>query len=156
MIKKMFYSKGEIFNCLEVYPTFDRQKSGTTGGWCFVTTDGRVHRKYSLKSWLQEMNNVFGTTFITDSCVKVGSMYRLCYEKDFPKEVVGNTPLEADLVDSIDSSVDWVWCESLKNTQEDKLKLDQYAEGFGVKLNRRNKIDKMLSMFKDEMNKESE
>ena len=155
MIKKMFYNKGEIFNCLEVYPTFDRQKSGVTGGWCFVTTDGKVHRKYSLKSWLQELNDVLGTTFITDSCVKVGSMYRLCYEEDFPKEVVGGISFDEGTLADVDTEVNWEWCESLKNTQEDKLKLDEYAEGFGVKLNRRNKIDKMLSMFKDEMNKEN-
>lgn len=46
-------------------------------------------------------------------------------------------------------SVDWEWIESLGNTKEGKLALDEYASEFGASLNRVKKIENMIADFKD-------
>ncbi|HHB9680437.1 TPA: hypothetical protein ACOAY7_002820 [Vibrio cholerae] len=45
---------------------------------------------------------------------------------------------------------DWKWIESLSNTKEDKLALDQYAaEEFDIQLNKRNTLENMIVVFKE-------
>mgnify|MGYP003366274198 CR=1 FL=1 len=49
--------------------------------------------------------------------------------------------------------VDWEWVESLENNKEDKLKLDEYSETFGVKLSRVKKLENMIIDFKEALDK---
>lgn len=67
---------------------------------------------------------------------------------DSQEELEGDTELSEDT-----KEVDWEWVESLENNKEDKLKLDEYAETFGVKLSRVKKLENMIIDFKEALGK---
>lgn len=46
---------------------------------------------------------------------------------------------------------DWAWVDTLKSVKADKVKLDKYAEGFGIKLNRSNTLTNMIKDFKKQL-----
>lgn len=45
--------------------------------------------------------------------------------------------------------VDWGWIETLENTKEDKLALDEYAKDFNIELSRRKTLENMIIDFKE-------
>ena len=70
---------------------------------------------------------------------------------DSQEELEGDTELSdgtEELPEDV-KEVDWEWVESLENNKEDKLKLDEYAETFGVKLSRVKKLENMIIDFKE-------
>ncbi len=92
---------------------------------------------------LESFNELAGKEVFS---VKKSSVYNEQYAIFFPNGVAA---LEA-IVEEV-KEVDWEWVESLKNSKADKIKLDEYAEGFDVKLNQSNTIANMVKAFKKEL-----
>lgn len=75
-------------------------------------------------------------------------------EDDLVEEIV-ETPLEDTLIEEVttkeENTVDWEFIASLSNTKTDKIKLDEYAMLFNVKLNQSNTIKNMVKDFKKQL-----
>lgn len=70
--------------------------------------------------------------------------------KSEPKPVAQEEPAkeQPDNDGQSDLSIDWDFVDELV-AEEDKNGLDEYAETFGIKLNRRYTIENMLKQFKE-------
>ncbi|CAM0038941.1 hypothetical protein VPHK460_0018 [Vibrio phage K460] len=146
----------------------------------FVTTDKVVHRATGTKMLAQVLNGLFGNYYsVEDSTTVTRQRGTLAYalqeqekvetpvqeekEEVVPepevKEVVEDSPslisldVEEDVTED-SKEPDWAWIESLENTKDDRLELDQYAEDeFSVKLSRRKTLENMIIDFKEELAK---
>ena len=131
--------------------------------------DGEKYATNSFKQTLGELNTLINGRFNTEHSIVVGSRYTVFLDPlDFsPKkevvqeeEAVVETVLE-DSTDELfsldfndsqeDDEIDWGWVESLKNTKEDKKRLDEYADKFNVSLKRNMTIKNMVKDFKDQI-----
>jgi hypothetical protein len=71
------------------------------------------------------------------------------------EDVTDETITEATVIEDtqVTPTVDWGWVDSLENNKEDKLKLDKYAEGFDIKINRAKTLPNMIKAFKVALDK---
>lgn len=94
-LAKRFQTKRDFLMAMDVVERFDREATAKLGGYTFVTTDGTKYRSHSFRHWLQDMNQVFGTTFNEHRSIVLMGGYNIYLKSPFPEEILSKeTPEE--------------------------------------------------------------
>lgn len=172
MANQFFKTKKQLFTHLKtLIPELDYNKCFTKSRHSLVLESGECFFFHKLSLLLKKCNELMGKEHFdtTHSVIKGKSAYLIYYktegveyvkpskekeekeelpEEGFDQEELGI--LSLDVEDSEhEKEVDWKWIEGLKDTTEDRLALDQYAEGFDIKLRRNMKLVNMIKKFKE-------
>lgn len=142
----------------------------------FATKDGEEHYTPSYYHSFDKFEELFGIRIDSKLSTAINNTHftlALLGDEDEASEIViANVESEEDTQQEVEESAsvltsfepevskevekvpDWKWIESLENTPDDRLSLDNYAaEEFSVKLSRRKTIANMIKDFKEELQK---
>lgn len=168
--KKLFYKWIE-----EKCSTFDVNASLPKSRFSFFDKEGSFYKCGNMIQFVNNINMLAGEAILDPNKSKAIGAYT--YKVFLPEEVtkkeeVSESPvieilspeavvedkkeeseeLVQEVIDNLEDKlddIDWPRLEALKNTKEDKMFLDTYAEEkFGIKLKRTKKIEGMLEDFK--------
>lgn len=167
----LFFSK-----LVSINSELDLNTTLTMSRFSFADTQGKEYCNYCITDFIKSYNQRFGNTMNPNSSMTAGKNSWLVEfyenievkpsikpekeEKYNVEQEESEIPISLEtkeevvteneeLVAEATTNVDWDYVHGLKNTKADKKALDEYAETFGVKLNRVKKIDNMVSDFKE-------
>ena len=131
----------------------------------FSDVEGNEYKCQGSTEFCNKFNKVFNTNFLPKKSYISGKKIVLFFDEVVDEEevvfgthyaalvAIEDEAPEAVIAPEVVTQItlitpDWEWIDSLENDKEDKLKLDNYAEKFSVKLNRNKKLSNMINDFK--------
>lgn len=168
-----FKSHQPFYEYINKYlPLFEVKNSVPRGRYTFIY-DGKQYPHNNLYSMLATLNTLIGKDLLLlKGSRSIGRLrYGICIDCNVESELSLNVPtvsLEETLVEvdtivsevvedvveveSVESevvAVDWSWVDSLEDSPENRLALDEYALKFSVPLKRTMKVSNMAKKFKE-------
>lgn len=169
-----FTSHQPFYDYVNKYlPLFEVKKSVARSRYTFIY-DGVQYPHNNLFSMLGKLNTLIGKDlFLLKGCRSIGRLrYGICIDCDLEESLLSKVASKDEVVptkvvvtkvdevvsedvtelviEGVDTDeVDWDWVNSLEDSPENRLALDEYAEKFSVKLRRSMKTTNMAKKFKE-------